>query len=413
MSYSNARRVRPLNIRSLGQVPQGTMSDISNIAQIVSSGLSTIITAAQPQQPAATPTYLPATTPALPSDLLAPATPPTPSWVMPVVVTGGLVLVGGIAFMVMRKRAVKANRRGRRVRRNGRRSRRSRRNSGRRRSRASKLTARAAKRLLISRGVPMGRDVHELSFSQLNEVAAVARQAGYRKSKNAPGSTGRMYYQHLSRVRGNGRRSRRSVRRNESGQHAFLYYRGGRGYYRDASGKVKSTKLKPYEEHKGHGHSFYKYLRSTRAKGPSKKSGRFLEMNRLTARQRARIPLKAFVFPERRAWPINSSRRAYAATQMMRLGRVRSASDFNAIRNTIRTRYPKVWNLFGRNVTWDKTKAAKTRARRSRASHRGRRSVGIAANRRRSLYPTRRRRRSSFEKTAAKAIRGMGRRSRR
>lgn len=406
MSYMNARRVRPLNIRSLGQIPQGTMSDISNITQIVSSGLSTIIGAAQQtQQQAQTAPLAPAPTPALPSDLLAPAT-TSPSWVMPVVVTGGLVLVGGIAFMVMRKRAVKANRR-RRMRRNGRRSRRMRGNSGRRsaRPRASKLTARAAKRLLISRGVPMGRDVHELSFSQLNEVAAVARQAGYRKSKNAPGSTGRMYYQHLSRVRGNGRRSRRSLRRNtETG---FLYYRGGRGYYRDASGKIKSTKLKPYEEHRGHGHSFHQYLRSTRAKGPSKKSGRFLEMNRLTARQRARIPLKAFVFPERRAWPINSSRRAYAATQMMRLGRVRSASDFNAIRNTIRTRYPKVWNLFGRSVTWDKTKAAKTRARRS--SHRGRRSVGLAANRR-SVYPTRRRRRSSFEKTAAKAIRGMGRR---
>ena len=182
-------------------------------------------------------------------------------------------------------------------------------------------------------------------------------------------------------MRANRRRSRRSVRRNGDG---FLYVKHGRGYYRDASGHIRSTKIKPYEERHSHGqsgHAYHKYLRSTRAKGPSRKSGRFLEMNRLTAAQRKRIPLKAFVFPERRAWPIDNARRAYAATQMMRLGRVRSASDFNDIRNTIRRRYPKVWDIYGRGLSWDKTKSAKARARRSRAS-RSRRSVGLAANRR-------------------------------
>lgn len=65
-----------------------------------------------------------------------------------------------------------------------------------------KLTACDAKRLLRSEGIRFGADVDTLRYSDLNRVAEVAKAAGYRKSKGAPGSTGRMYFQYLARIKG-------------------------------------------------------------------------------------------------------------------------------------------------------------------------------------------------------------------
>jgi len=106
--------------------------------------------------------------------------------------------------------------------------------------------------------------------------------------------------------------------------------------------------------------------------------------NKITPRQRARMPKSAFVFPSRRAWPINNARRAYAAIQYLRMGRVRSASDFNEIRNEVRRRYPDVWAIYGKNLTWERSKAAKAKRRSTKATRRTTRGTRrrIAANRR-------------------------------
>lgn len=46
----------------------------------------------------------------------------------------------------------------------------------------------------------LGADFHTLSSSQVDELLAEANKVGYRKSKSAPGSRGRMFYQYLQRV---------------------------------------------------------------------------------------------------------------------------------------------------------------------------------------------------------------------
>ena len=70
-------------------------------------------------------------------------------------------------------------------------------------ARKKKLSHHDAKRLLESEGIDFTRDVDAAisSMSKGNRVAEVARQAGYRKRKDAPGSTARMYFQYLSRLR--------------------------------------------------------------------------------------------------------------------------------------------------------------------------------------------------------------------
>ena len=69
-------------------------------------------------------------------------------------------------------------------------------------ARKKKLDHHEAKRLLEAEGIDFTRDYHAgVSLSQGNRIAEVARQAGYRKRKDAPGSTARMYFQHLSRLR--------------------------------------------------------------------------------------------------------------------------------------------------------------------------------------------------------------------
>lgn len=66
-------------------------------------------------------------------------------------------------------------------------------------ARKRKLAPRDAKQLLKSDGIDFGRDFHELGSQEVQRILEVAKLAGYRKRKDAPGSTARMYFQYLSR----------------------------------------------------------------------------------------------------------------------------------------------------------------------------------------------------------------------
>ena len=68
-------------------------------------------------------------------------------------------------------------------------------------ARKKKLTAPEARQLLVSDGIDLGRDFHELSSYEVGRVADLAKMAGYRKRKDASGSTARMYFQYLSRLK--------------------------------------------------------------------------------------------------------------------------------------------------------------------------------------------------------------------
>ncbi|HEY5656653.1 MAG TPA: hypothetical protein VIY27_02580 [Myxococcota bacterium] len=104
-----------------------------------------------------------------------------------------------------------------------------------------------------------------------------------------------------------------------------------------------------------------------RSRTSKKKSSRRTSRNALTKRQRAAIPKRLFVFPKRRAWPLNTKRRARAAISYMHMGRVKSAADFNKIRNKVRCLWPDVWDEYGRGkVSWEKVKRAKAKRARSR-----------------------------------------------
>ncbi len=63
-----------------------------------------------------------------------------------------------------------------------------------------KLTPKEAKSLLARAGVDFRKDFHALGSADVQLIADTAKLAGYRKHKNAPGSTARMYYQYLERV---------------------------------------------------------------------------------------------------------------------------------------------------------------------------------------------------------------------
>lgn len=88
--------------------------------------------------------------------------------------------------------------------------------------------------------------------------------------------------------------------------------------------------------------------------------------NKLTASERRKIPKSKFVFPERRAWPLDTKKRARAAISYLHMGRVKNASDFNKIRNAIRKKYPGVWNEYGKGLSWEKVKKAKRKRARSK-----------------------------------------------
>lgn len=67
--------------------------------------------------------------------------------------------------------------------------------------RHKKISHCEAKSLLKSEGVDFSQDFYTLRMSDQTRIAEVARMAGYRKRRDAPGSTSRMYFQLLGRTR--------------------------------------------------------------------------------------------------------------------------------------------------------------------------------------------------------------------
>lgn len=112
---------------------------------------------------------------------------------------------------------------------------------------------------------------------------------------------------------------------------------------------------------------------------PIKKNSRRPRRNsRLSKAKRSKLPAGKFVFPKDRAWPIESARAARDAIKYIKMGRVRSASDFMAIRSFIIKHYPAVWKKYGLSASWQRTSAAKHRGMVHRRQH-----MRLAANRRR------------------------------
>ncbi|MCI0479763.1 hypothetical protein L0Y59_04415 [Candidatus Uhrbacteria bacterium] len=99
--------------------------------------------------------------------------------------------------------------------------------------------------------------------------------------------------------------------------------------------------------------------------------------NGLTKAKRRRMSRKSFVFHARRAWPLDSQKRAKAAISYMHMGRVGTKSDYLAIRNEIIRRYGMgFWRDAG-GPSWEKIARAKGKRTRSRR----RRTTRVAANR--------------------------------
>ncbi len=65
-----------------------------------------------------------------------------------------------------------------------------------------KLSNCDAKKMLKKMGINFSKESYELRMSEMAEVVAVAKLAGYPKRKDAPGSRGRMYFELLARTKG-------------------------------------------------------------------------------------------------------------------------------------------------------------------------------------------------------------------
>ena len=65
-----------------------------------------------------------------------------------------------------------------------------------------KISHCTAKKMLQKAGIDFRKESYELRMSEMAEVVAVAKIAGYHKRKDAPGSRGRMYFQLLQRTKG-------------------------------------------------------------------------------------------------------------------------------------------------------------------------------------------------------------------
>lgn len=88
--------------------------------------------------------------------------------------------------------------------------------------------------------------------------------------------------------------------------------------------------------------------------------------NRLSAKARKQIPLDDFVFPERRAWPLDTKKRAKAAIAYLHMGRVKSKSEYLAIRNAIIRRYGMAFWRDANGPSWPKIAKAKSKRSRDR-----------------------------------------------
>ncbi len=65
---------------------------------------------------------------------------------------------------------------------------------------ARKVSRAGACDILSRVGIPRGEDFHVLSSSKVDHLLTEARRVGYRKSRSAPGSRGRMFHQYLQRL---------------------------------------------------------------------------------------------------------------------------------------------------------------------------------------------------------------------
>jgi hypothetical protein len=83
--------------------------------------------------------------------------------------------------------------------------------------------------------------------------------------------------------------------------------------------------------------SFLSKATAPRLSNPGKKGKK---SRYLTKAQRARLPLKEFVFPSRRAWPIHDVRHALIAIRYMNMGRGHE-EDYPKIIAAIKKRYGK------------------------------------------------------------------------
>ena len=167
-------------------------------------------------------------------------------------------------------------------------------------------------------------------------------------------------------VRANPRR--RKMRRNVREHRTVATFKGRRSYqeagewlweqgFKPEPGTSRWTKEDLHQigrivDH-GNGHAVTVEAKTSEGVRP-----RYFKPN-LSDASRRRLPKKAFVFPGRRAWPIDTRERAFYAIQALRMGRVSSASDFNKIRNAIRHRYPSIWREYGRRLSWEAVKRAK------------------------------------------------------
>lgn len=74
-----------------------------------------------------------------------------------------------------------------------------------------KLTPQEARRELEADGIDFHQDFHTLSSSEIGRIGDMAAHVGYRKRKDAPGSTVRMYFQYLSRLRDHAKAQKHTI----------------------------------------------------------------------------------------------------------------------------------------------------------------------------------------------------------
>lgn len=63
------------------------------------------------------------------------------------------------------------------------------------------ITKQQAIKLAEKAGIDFNKSSFQQKLSAMSEVAALAKLAGYRKPKTASGSTGRYFFDHLSRIK--------------------------------------------------------------------------------------------------------------------------------------------------------------------------------------------------------------------
>jgi hypothetical protein len=64
-----------------------------------------------------------------------------------------------------------------------------------------KITKQTAKKIAVDMGINFKKDFHSLSSTHVSDLLAIAKMQGYKKPKTASGSTGRYYFEYLSKVK--------------------------------------------------------------------------------------------------------------------------------------------------------------------------------------------------------------------